>query len=189
MANYFQTARLRKTSVKDNSFFVTLTLLAPGLLRALTRPHKHWPPTLPALNWKIPPLFCSTNSCSVLKWFWMHNHPKNSTMNKEWSCFWKLFFPNLNGFFYEEQQRKKALTHQPKSPLAPQHERPWSHWEIITLSHSVRHFTWNTLLECSIACISAQEIQSKQQSHLGLLKWEPLSPLSIYEGAQLLTCK
>lgn len=30
LANYFQTTRLRKTSIKDNSFFVILTLLASG---------------------------------------------------------------------------------------------------------------------------------------------------------------
>lgn len=30
LANYFQTTRLWKTSIKDNSFFVILTLLASG---------------------------------------------------------------------------------------------------------------------------------------------------------------
>lgn len=48
LANYFQTTRLRKSSLKDNSFFVTLTLVAPGSPSALALPRKRRSPALPA---------------------------------------------------------------------------------------------------------------------------------------------
>jgi len=62
LANYFQTTRLRKTSIKDNSSFVTVPLLASGELRALALPRKRCSPAAPALTWKSYHYLVATNS-------------------------------------------------------------------------------------------------------------------------------